>query len=162
MSMVFCRGCGKEIHETAPTCPSCGAPQSVPKPQPSITTAPSIELESITDSWKMKFELLEKVGGVKMPNIKNLPFGERMKVFLNMFNIWAFIFCPFYYFAKGMWKKAISLFGVSILIIVILEAICQAIGFSDSITEIVGPTIFGSRATFDYYKKVKLGDNNWW
>ena len=28
MGMVFCRGCGKEIHETAITCPSCGAPQS--------------------------------------------------------------------------------------------------------------------------------------
>lgn len=28
MGMVFCRGCGKEIHETAPTCPHCGAPQS--------------------------------------------------------------------------------------------------------------------------------------
>lgn len=27
MSMVFCRGCGKEIHETAVTCPHCGAPQ---------------------------------------------------------------------------------------------------------------------------------------
>ena len=27
MSMVFCRGCGKEIHESAPTCPHCGAPQ---------------------------------------------------------------------------------------------------------------------------------------
>ncbi|MCX7663115.1 MAG: NINE protein [Tepidimonas fonticaldi] len=27
MAMVFCRGCGKEIHETAPTCPHCGAPQ---------------------------------------------------------------------------------------------------------------------------------------
>lgn len=25
--MVFCRGCGKEIHETAPTCPHCGAVQ---------------------------------------------------------------------------------------------------------------------------------------
>lgn len=25
--MVFCRGCGKEIHESAPTCPHCGAPQ---------------------------------------------------------------------------------------------------------------------------------------
>ncbi len=30
MSMVFCRGCGKEIHETAVTCPSCGAPQNIP------------------------------------------------------------------------------------------------------------------------------------
>ncbi len=27
--MVFCRGCGKEIHETARTCPQCGAPQRV-------------------------------------------------------------------------------------------------------------------------------------
>lgn len=28
MSMVFCRGCGKEIHETAAACPLCGAAQS--------------------------------------------------------------------------------------------------------------------------------------
>lgn len=27
MAMVFCRGCGKEIHETARACPQCGAPQ---------------------------------------------------------------------------------------------------------------------------------------
>ena len=27
--MVFCRGCGKEIHESAPACPHCGAPQGV-------------------------------------------------------------------------------------------------------------------------------------
>lgn len=26
--MVFCRGCGKEIHETAVSCPHCGSPQS--------------------------------------------------------------------------------------------------------------------------------------
>lgn len=25
---VFCRGCGKEIHESAPACPQCGAPQA--------------------------------------------------------------------------------------------------------------------------------------
>ena len=25
--MVFCRGCGKQIHETAPNCPMCGAVQ---------------------------------------------------------------------------------------------------------------------------------------
>jgi hypothetical protein len=26
--MVFCRGCSKEIHETAPSCPQCGAVQA--------------------------------------------------------------------------------------------------------------------------------------
>lgn len=29
MGMVFCRGCGKQLHESAPTCPHCGAPQSI-------------------------------------------------------------------------------------------------------------------------------------
>lgn len=29
MTMAFCRGCGKEIHESAPLCPQCGAPQAV-------------------------------------------------------------------------------------------------------------------------------------
>ena len=28
MSMVSCRGCGKEIHESGVSCPHCGAPQS--------------------------------------------------------------------------------------------------------------------------------------
>ncbi|MDQ1211352.1 uncharacterized membrane protein YhaH (DUF805 family) [Pantoea anthophila] len=28
MNMVFCRGCGKEIHVTAKACPQCGAPQT--------------------------------------------------------------------------------------------------------------------------------------
>jgi uncharacterized membrane protein HdeD (DUF308 family) len=27
LSMVFCRGCGKQIHETAQNCPQCGATQ---------------------------------------------------------------------------------------------------------------------------------------
>jgi TM2 domain-containing membrane protein YozV len=30
MAMVFCRGCGKEIHESAVACPHCGAPQRAP------------------------------------------------------------------------------------------------------------------------------------
>jgi hypothetical protein len=30
MAMVFCRGCGKEIHETAQVCPLCGAAQGFP------------------------------------------------------------------------------------------------------------------------------------
>lgn len=35
MNMVFCRGCGKEIHETALSCPHCGAQQTGPKQQSS-------------------------------------------------------------------------------------------------------------------------------
>lgn len=28
--MSFCRGCGTTLHETAPACPHCGAPQNLP------------------------------------------------------------------------------------------------------------------------------------
>jgi len=31
MGMVFCRGCGTEIHDTAVSCPKCGAKQQVGK-----------------------------------------------------------------------------------------------------------------------------------
>lgn len=32
MAMVFCRGCGKEIHETAMSCPHCGCLQAAAVP----------------------------------------------------------------------------------------------------------------------------------
>lgn len=38
-NMVFCRGCGKQIHESAPTCPQCGAVQVVAGSAKSRTTA---------------------------------------------------------------------------------------------------------------------------
>ena len=28
MTMVYCKGCGKEVHDSAVTCPSCGAQQA--------------------------------------------------------------------------------------------------------------------------------------
>ncbi len=31
-SMIFCRGCGAEIHETAQACPKCGAPNALAQP----------------------------------------------------------------------------------------------------------------------------------
>lgn len=40
--MVYCIGCGKQIHETAVTCPKCGAPQSL-QTTPTVVTSVSTE-----------------------------------------------------------------------------------------------------------------------
>ena len=32
LAMVYCRGCGKQIHESALACPQCGAQQGLPAP----------------------------------------------------------------------------------------------------------------------------------
>ncbi len=38
--MSFCRGCGTALHETAPTCPHCGAPQNLHQPAPGTLWLP--------------------------------------------------------------------------------------------------------------------------
>ena len=45
MAMVHCRGCGKEIHETAPTCPHCGAPQAI------VTSAAPLKSQTAAGLW---------------------------------------------------------------------------------------------------------------
>ena len=37
--MVFCRGCGKELHSTAKACPHCGASQGTQGSKSKITAA---------------------------------------------------------------------------------------------------------------------------
>ena len=54
--MVYCRGCGKEIHETAPTCPSCGAPQNLPKPAEDGNRS-TVVLVIMTAGWALIFWL---------------------------------------------------------------------------------------------------------
>ena len=45
MAMVHCRACGKEIHETAPTCPHCGAPQL------GATTGATLKTQTVAGLW---------------------------------------------------------------------------------------------------------------
>ena len=42
--MVFCRGCGKELHESAVTCPNCGAAQVSATSSPDKRILPALLL----------------------------------------------------------------------------------------------------------------------
>ena len=44
-TMVYCTACGKQIHESAPTCPGCGAPQQARTTAPvtAATAAPATD-----------------------------------------------------------------------------------------------------------------------
>ncbi|MDQ0072596.1 hypothetical protein J2W34_004401 [Variovorax boronicumulans] len=44
-NFAHCRGCGRQIHETVPTCPRCGAPQAIPaQATPSAMAPPASSL----------------------------------------------------------------------------------------------------------------------
>jgi hypothetical protein len=118
-------------------------------------------IENLSESWKGKFCLIEKAGGTKLNKINELSFRERMKV---NFNILAFLFCPFYYVFKGMWKKGLSLFAICAVVVIVLSIPLDLAGLekvSDSLGVGVG-YVFATRANIDYYKKMILGKNGWW
>ena len=115
--------------------------------------------KKVSDNWQRKFTLIEKAGGPKMPNARALKFGERNKI---VFNIWAFLFGPFYYLAKGMWRKAITLSAICVIGVVVVGLILDAMNISSGFLGFVGPAVFSVRANVDFYKKVMLGQNGWW
>lgn len=122
----------------------------------------NIDELKVSKVWKDRFKLLRDAGGPSMPNLKSIPLKERRKY--SQFNILAFLFGPFYYLAKGMWRKAISLFSVCVLAATILEFVLQSLGFA-ALGKAVGygiAAIFAVRANIDYYKKMVLNDNGWW
>ncbi|WP_144218498.1 DUF2628 domain-containing protein [Shewanella algae] len=79
------------------------------------------------------------------------------------FNVLAFIFGPFYYITKGMWKKGLYLFlltlGLNLLSLVLVSL------FTDrdisKVMYIINSTIYGLTANYDYYRYYKLGETTW-
>lgn len=124
MSMVFCRGCGKEIHESAPTCPHCGFVQGVQKKSGASTTVlrDPVNYDTLPNVWKERFEFFEKNGAPNTPEFKSeiklLKWSKKILINVNWF---VFFFSFIYYFIKGMWKPALSVIAMLIALVVILE-----------------------------------------
>lgn len=116
---------------------------------------------AVSDSWKQKFRLIRKAGGPRLQNLKALASSERFRI---GFNVLAFFFGPIYYAAKGMWRKALSLFGICLAAILVIGFALDLAGLS-RVADALGyatAAIFAVRANVDYYKKTVLGDNGWW
>ncbi|MFN7571514.1 MAG: DUF2628 domain-containing protein [Betaproteobacteria bacterium] len=121
-----------------------------------------IESLPISEIWKKRFRWLRKAGGPSMKNIKDMPISERIRG--STFNILAFLFGPFYYIAKGMWRKGVALFVVCVVVVVLLDIVLTLSGFA-KVGKALGygvSAVFAVRANIDYYKKMVLGENGWW
>lgn len=110
----------------------------------------------VSDAWKRKFRLIEKAGGPTLPNFRELPFGERYALGLNFL---AFLFGPFYYLAKGLWRQAVLYFILAFALVVVLELvglgkISRGIGYGFA-------AVYGLRANTSYYRRVVLGEAPW-
>jgi hypothetical protein len=117
----------------------------------------------VSERWKEKFRLFRKANAPSFSNLKSLPADERKRASFG-FNVLAFLFGPFYYIAKGMWRKGLVLFLLCLIAVIVLEAIFELLGYG-RFGKALGygiAAVFAVRANIDYYKRMVLGDNGWW
>ena len=124
--------------------------------------AADIESLPVSARWKARFRAIRDAGGPKLPDLKSLPPRERRRAF--GFNILAFLFGPFYYLAKGMWRRGAMLFLAVFAALLIVQIVLDALGYGrfGKYLSIASGVVFAIRANIDYYKKMVLRDNGWW
>lgn len=64
MSLIFCRGCGKQIHESAAMCPHCGAPNPLFQSQSKSGTNESSQLPDGVAGWSWGAFLLNWIWAI--------------------------------------------------------------------------------------------------
>ncbi|WDE00779.1 DUF2628 domain-containing protein [Thalassomonas actiniarum] len=122
----------------------------------------------VSDKWRTRFALLEKIGADKQfifqaaggDGFKALPFKQRQKI---SFNLFAFLFGPFYYFGKKMWHKGALLLALtwlwSCLVFIIemtLETKLASIAYW-----IVPAAICAQLANYDYFRFITQQEKIW-
>jgi hypothetical protein len=158
---VFCAGCGKE----ASTGALRGMRESAEGPTIDVSTAPAADSGGFSEKWRQRFAAIEKAGGERTrwwrwPEAKQLTGKEKR---LITSNLWAFVFGPFYYLYLGLWRKAITLLVVVLVIDFILEIVGNAVGFPiDRFLWLVSAIMFKQCANIDYYRKTVLKRREWW
>jgi hypothetical protein len=176
--MAFCEQCGAQLGASAAFCSGCGKPVAVAASTPTVTSASPLaqsefaapapandNLAGLSDKWRRRFAAIEKAGGERTrwwrwPEAKQLTRKEKR---LITSNLWAFVFGPFYYLYLGMWRKAITLSFLALVIDVILGMAGDALNVPvDNFLWIVSAVMFKQCANVDYYRKTVLGRKEWW
>ncbi len=116
----------------------------------------NVEQLDVSDSWKNTFRLIERAGGPDLPQFKELSFGERFSI---NFKLLAFLFGPFYFLAKGLWKQAVLYLLIALALVFLfdalgLEKVSKSIGYGFA-------AIYAVRANVSYYRKAVLNVTPW-
>lgn len=117
---------------------------------------------NLSDSWRWKFDFFDRYGlPSSSPEAKaafrELSFWNRMR--LNS-NILAFLFGAIYFFVKGMWRKGLTLLGIT----VVAAAVFTSIGVSDTFARAIGLGIAAlamTTANYAYYLHVTRNSQSW-
>ncbi|BBZ15165.1 DUF2628 domain-containing protein [Mycobacterium branderi] len=122
----------------------------------------SYDINDVPQRWQQRFAFFDAYG---LPSsspaareaYKALPFGARFRL---TGNFPAFLFGPFYFMAKGMWRKGITLLAAAIA----LAAAMVVLPVPDSIARPVGVAFAVAvmlTANYAYYLHVVKRSRSW-
>jgi hypothetical protein len=148
--------------ETQVTDPYNSYTAHMPAAAPAVVAprvAPAIDRISrldVSESWKQRFRLIERAGGIAMKHARDLDPGERRGLTINWM---AFFFGPFYFLAKGLWRQALGylLVWIGVVVVCVLmhwEGILRPMGIGFNVA-------YSMRANVGYYARVVLGEPIW-
>lgn len=176
--MAFCEQCGTQLGASAAFCSGCGKAATLTAAVSlegradafgatgaQASVAPVAVVAGLSEKWRLRFAAIEKAGGERTrwwrwPEGKALTRKERR---LITSNLWAFVFGPFYYLYLGLWRKAITLSLVALVIDVVLGMAGDALNVPvDNFLWLVSAIMFKQCANVDYYRKMVLGLREWW
>jgi hypothetical protein len=129
-------------------------PQANLQMGPAVATTPRndpIARLDVSDHWKSVFRLIEKAGGAKLPQLRDLERAERRRIMAN----WrAFFLGPIYLLAKGLWLPALVVFSTAVAVGLALEAM----GFGGAQLGVGVGIYCYMRANVLYYRLKVLGE----
>jgi hypothetical protein len=112
--------------------------------------------------WQQRFAFYYAHGPVSStPQAKEayraLPFGARFRL---VSNVLAFLFGPFYFFVKGMWRKGLVLLGLAVVIAVAIVGL-QLPALVERAGSVVVPAMAMTTANYAYYLQVMQRSRSW-
>ena len=114
----------------------------------------AVDLSQYSPKWQFRFNFFEQHGAPNSPTFKaaykTLPFGQKIKV---NFNFFALFFSWIYFLILGMWRKALTILGLSIVVMVVAAFMPKAVGNGIAIA---WSLLIALTANYSYYlEKVK-------
>jgi hypothetical protein len=122
---------------------------------------------ALSSKWQERFEFFHRIESLdaagKKSAARSLSF--RKSILIN-FNVIAFFFGFIYFFVLGMWKRNLSMIGITALIysVILCVAIVGDIEISEGFSRGLGCGIsawYATTANFAYYLKEVKGYNGW-
>ncbi|ATD72817.1 MULTISPECIES: DUF2628 domain-containing protein [Gordonia] len=116
---------------------------------------------AVPPSWHSRFAFFDAYGPPADPPsreaMKHLPFGQRVRI---TFNPLAFFFGPIYFAVKGMWRKGLMLFGLTLVFNALLLALNVPSSFDMAIACGVG-ALYATTANYAWYLHVRNDNRSW-